>query len=68
MLSHSFDRFDVVIKFILPTINDSIFSLIDFDEKCDYLNKDLSTNHYWTVYINNLEIFCEKNCTINRFL
>ena len=32
MLVHSFDRFYVVTKFILPTINDLKFSTINFDE------------------------------------
>ena len=36
MLSHLFDRFDVVTKFILPTINDLKFSPIEFDSKYNY--------------------------------
>ena len=32
MLAHSFDRFYVVTKFILPTINDLKFPSIDCDE------------------------------------
>ena len=35
MLSHSFDRFYVVTKFILPTIEDVKFSPIDFDSECN---------------------------------
>ena len=38
MLSHSFDRFYVVTKFILPTICDLKFSAIDFDSECYHLN------------------------------
>ena len=38
MLTHSFDIFYVVTKFILPTFNDLNFAPIDFDEKCEYLN------------------------------
>ena len=37
MLAHSFDRFYVITKFNLPTINDLKFSRIKFDEKCQYL-------------------------------
>ena len=37
MLSHLFDRFHVVTKFILPTIKDLTFSPIDFDSECNYL-------------------------------
>ena len=36
MLSYSFDRFYVVTKFILPTINDLTFSLVYFDSECSY--------------------------------
>ena len=41
------------------------YSLIDFmwlqnfDDKCDYLNEDLSKHHNWGEYINNLKVFCE---------
>ena len=31
MLAHSFDRFYVVTKFMLPTIGDLKFSKLDFD-------------------------------------
>ena len=41
MLSHSFDSFYVVTKFILSTINDLSFSTIDFYSECSYLNVDL---------------------------
>ena len=37
MLAHYFDRFSVITKFILPTINDLKFLTIKFDEKCEYL-------------------------------
>ena len=36
MLAHSFDRFYVVTKFILPSTNDPNFSPIDFNVKCSY--------------------------------
>ena len=41
MLSHSFDRFYVVTKFILPSINGLKFLPVDFDSECSYLNVDL---------------------------
>ena len=53
MLAHSFDRVYVATKFILPIINDLKFLPIDFNEKCDYFNADLSTNHYCKEYITN---------------
>ena len=40
-LSHSFDRFYIATKFILPTIRDLKFLLIEFDSTCNYLNVDL---------------------------
>ena len=60
MLVHSFDRFYVLTKFILPPVNHLNFVPIDFDDKCDYLNADLSDNQYWNEYFTKLKIFCEK--------
>ena len=37
MLAHLFNRFYVVTKFILPTINELKFSRIKFNEKCEFL-------------------------------
>ena len=45
MLAHSFDRFCVVIKLILPSIKDLKFSKLKFNNNCEYLrekNKQLS--------------------------
>ena len=44
MLSYSLDRFCVVTKFILPTIDDIKTSPITFDMECSYLNIWLDTN------------------------
>ena len=41
MLAHSFDRFYVVAKFILPTVKDLNFSLINFDKVCSYLQEKI---------------------------
>ena len=60
MLAHSFDRFYVFTKFILPFINDLNLSPIDFDAKCSYLNEDLSRYQNEKQYISNLKIYCEK--------
>ena len=43
MLVHSFDRFYVAIKFILPTMDDLRLSEIKNDKKCKYLS-DLDDN------------------------
>ena len=39
MLAHSFDRFYVVIKFMLPMIGDLKFSRLDFDYMCTCTDK-----------------------------
>ena len=38
MLAHSFDRFYVVTKFILPSIGDLNFSELNYDNTCAYLD------------------------------
>ena len=48
MLSHSFDRFYVFAKFILPTIEDLRFSPIKFDSTCNYLNVDINSGKFPT--------------------
>ena len=40
MLMHSFDRFYVVTKFMLPTIGDLKFSKLDFDYTCAYTERE----------------------------
>ena len=40
MLAHSFDRFYVVTKFILPMINNLKFSTIKYDKKYEYLQQE----------------------------
>ena len=37
MLVHSFDRFYVVTKFILPTLYDLKLSPIRYDKECKYI-------------------------------
>ena len=41
---HSFDRFYVVTKFILPTIGDLKFSKLDFDHTCTYTDNKYAQN------------------------
>ena len=40
MLAHAFDRFYVVTKFILPTIQDLKFSKLNFNSNCEYLREN----------------------------
>ena len=37
MLVHSYDRFYVVAKFMLPMIGDLKFSKLEFDDTCTYM-------------------------------
>ena len=40
MLVHSFDRFYIVTKFMLPLIGDIKFSRLNFDHSCVYMNNE----------------------------
>ena len=44
MLVHSFDRFYVVTKFMLPMIADLKFSKLDFDDTCAYAENEYAQN------------------------
>ena len=44
MLAHSFNRFYIVTKFILPTIKDLQFSTLNFNCNSEYL-KDSDKEH-----------------------
>ena len=44
MLSHSFDRFYVVTKLMLPMIGDLRFSKLDFDYTCAYMENKYAQN------------------------
>ena len=44
MLAHSFDRFYVVTKFMLPTIGDLKFLKLDFDDNCAYTDNKYAQN------------------------
>ena len=60
MLSHSFDRFYVVTKFVLPTNKNLKFSLIEFDSNISYLDIDINRSKFLTQYIPNIRNFCKK--------
>ena len=83
MLAHSFDRFYVVTKFILSSVNDLKFSTINFNETCDYLQEKNECNENAKEYISDLSVFCKKivpfvhyykeqifsfNCTLHNIL
>ena len=61
MLTHSFDRFYVVTKFILPPIGDLKFSNLNYDNTCAYLDNKNAQDTETRKYILDLKTFCKKN-------
>ena len=60
ILAHSFDRFFVVTKFMLPTIGNLNFSKLDFDDTCAYTEKEYAQNTESRRYMLELKAFCNK--------
>ena len=60
MLAHSFDRFYVVTKFILPTIRDLNFSKLNYDNTCTYLDNKNICDTDTKKYLLDLIMFCKK--------
>ena len=61
MLVHSFDRFYVVTKFILPTVKDLKFSTLNFNSNCKYLresNKEETEDA--KQHVRDLVTYCRK--------
>ena len=50
----------MVTKFILPTIEDLKFSIINFDEICDYLQEKNRCDYNSKEYISDLRVYCKK--------
>ena len=61
MLAHSFDRFYVVTKFILPLIGDLKFSKLDFDDTCAYMENKFTHNTESRKYMLELKLFAIKS-------
>ena len=57
---HSFDRFYVVTKFILPLIGDLKFSKLNYDNTCAYLDNKNTQNMETRKYMLDLRTFCKK--------
>ena len=55
MLAHSFDRF----MWLQNSVNDLRFSMINFDETCDYL-KENGYDHNSKEYTSDLRLYCKK--------
>ena len=60
MLTHSFDRFYIITKFILPLIGDIRFSYLTFDDSCSYMNKEYAPNTDSSKYLKELKTYCNK--------
>ena len=60
MLAHSFDRFYIVTKFILPSIEDIKFSELKYDNTHMYMNKEYTPNMDSRKYLTELKIYCNK--------
>ena len=61
MLAHSFDRFFVIIKFVLPTLDDWKLSPIKYDKECNYLrNLDDEDDDKIKENIRDLLFYCAK--------
>ena len=58
MLLYSFDKFYVVMKFVLPTTKDLKFSPIEFHSTCNYLDVDVNMKHFPTQFILTFKIYC----------
>ena len=60
MLMHSFDRFYVVTKFMLPSLGDLNFSTLNFDDTCAYLDNKNAQYTDKRKYMLDLKTFCKK--------
>ena len=60
MLAHSFDRFYVVTKFMLPMIGDFKFSKLDFHNTCTCTKKEYAPNSDSRKYLLELKTYCNK--------
>ena len=60
MLAHSFDRFYIVTKFMLPSMGDIKFSKLNFNHTCAYMNKEYAPNMDSRKYSTELKTYCNK--------
>ena len=60
MLAHSFDRFYIIAKFMLPSMEDLKFSNLNFDHSCAYMNKEYTPNTDSSKYLAELKTYCNK--------
>ena len=60
MLAHLFDRFYIIMKFMLPSMGDIKFSNLNFDHSCTYMNKKYAPNTDSNKYLAELKTYCNK--------
>ena len=60
MLAHSFDRFYIITKFMLPSMGDLRFSNLNVDQSCTYMNKKYTPNMDSSKYLAELKTYCNK--------
>ena len=60
MLMHSFDRFYVVTKFMLPMKGDLKFYKLNYDYTCAYMKKEYTPNRDLRKYLTELKTYCNK--------
>ena len=60
MLVHSFDRFYIVTKFILPSFEDIKFSRLNYDNTCAYMNKEYTPNIDSRKYLTELKLTVKR--------
>ena len=60
MLVHSFDRFYIVTKYMLPIITDIKFSKLNYDHTCAYMKKEYVPNTNSRKYLTELKTYCNK--------
>ena len=60
ILAHSFDRFYVVTKFILPSIGELQFSKLNYDNTYAYLDNKNTYNTETRKHMLDLVTFCKK--------
>ena len=60
MLMHSFDRFYVVTKFMLPTIGDIKFLKLNYGSTCMYMKKEYTPNTDSRKYLTELRTYCNR--------
>ena len=61
MLTHSFDKFYVVTKFMLPSLGDLKFSNLNYDNTCAYLDFKNAQNTETRKYIQINDFSLEAN-------